>query len=277
MERVAEQGVKVLLDGQGADELLAVYPQSFNYLWGTLAKGGKWLTLLKEIHAYRNKYPRSLWYIFLGIARNFFPPDLVRWARRFRRVGVNLGHVGVNPDFAREFRHRSSASSSWRGNWFEDSLYDSLMNHSLPALLRYEDRNSMAHSIEARVPFLDYRLVEFIFGLPPQQKMENATTKVILRHAMRGTLPEKIRRRSDKMGFVTPEKAWLKAELGALLEDVAHSSSFAERGCFDVQQVQQMITEHQIDKRDISFIASRWLTLELWYRQFIDGSASAAV
>jgi asparagine synthase (glutamine-hydrolysing) len=160
---------------------------------------------------------------------------------------------------------------------FEDYLYDNLVSYSLPALLRYEDRNSMAHSVEARVPFLDYRLAEFIVGLPLEQKIRSATTKVILRQAMRGILPEEVRQRRDKMGFITPEKVWLKAELGALLREVVHSPSFVQRGYLDARQIQHLLAEHQTDQRDISFIASRWLSLELWFRQFVDGASPSAM
>jgi len=277
MERVAERGVKVLLDGQGADELLAGYHPYFNYFWGTLARSGNWGKLFQEISAYRKKYPISSWRVLLGIGKNFAPPSLVRWARRFRREGVNRGAVGLNTDFAQQFRHRFYTPLIWRGNWFEDYLHDDLVTHSLPALLRYEDRNSMAHSVEARVPFLDYRLVEFIAGLPPKQKIHNATTKVILRQAMQGILPEKVRQRRDKMGFVTPEKVWLKAELGTLLQEIVHSPTFVQRGYLDARQIQRMIAEHQTDQRDITFIASRWLSLELWFRQFIDAAKSPTI
>src|SRR5688572_25308139 len=77
-------------------------------------------------------------------------------------------------------------------------------------LLHWEDRDSMAHSIEARVPFLDYRLVEFVIGLPEDYKIAGAQTKRVLREGMRGVLPEKVRARVDKLGFATPEETWLR-------------------------------------------------------------------
>jgi asparagine synthase (glutamine-hydrolysing) len=91
-----------------------------------------------------------------------------------------------------------------------DALRRQTLSTSLPALLRYEDRNSMAWSIESRVPFLDYRLVEFVAGLPDHLKLRGATTKVVLREAMRGGIPESVRQRRDKMGFVTPEEEWVR-------------------------------------------------------------------
>src|SRR6185312_12795396 len=90
-----------------------------------------------------------------------------------------------------------------------EHLSAQLLHTSLPVLLRYEDRNSMARSIEARVPFLDVRLVEFLAGLPDAMKVRNGVTKVVLREALTGLLPTDVVNRRDKMGFVTPEQTWL--------------------------------------------------------------------
>ena len=81
---------------------------------------------------------------------------------------------------------------------------------TIPTLLHYEDRNSMAFSIESRVPFLDYRLVEYVSSLPNNLKIKNAKTKYIFREAMKGILPESIRNRKDKVGFATPQEKWVK-------------------------------------------------------------------
>jgi len=79
-------------------------------------------------------------------------------------------------------------------------------------LLHWEDRDSMAHSIEARIPFLDYRLVEFVLGLPTEFKISGGVTKRVLRESMRGLVPERVRTRMDKMGFVTAEQAWVRED-----------------------------------------------------------------
>src|SRR5207247_10968204 len=84
----------------------------------------------------------------------------------------------------------------------------------LPELLRYEDRNSMAHSIEARLPYLDYRLVELMFSLEPRNLIHEGRAKVILREALADLLPPRVRARTDKVGFDTPEARWLRGELG---------------------------------------------------------------
>lgn len=275
MERVAQRGVRVLLDGQGGDELLGGYHSYFQYLWNGLARRGDWRALGREISAYRSQYPLSLLRAAWWLGQSFVPPGLADWLRQFKRDGWNIGTLGLAPEFVRLHTDRAYQSSHWRGEFFEDHLYDSLMIYSLPALLRYEDRDSMAHSIEARVPFLDYRFAEFAVSLPPEQKIHDALTKVVMRNAMRGILPEEVRLRRDKMGFVTPEKVWLDAELGILLQDVVNSPHFSLRGYYDASLIQRLVAEHHEGKRDLSFIASRWLTVELWFRTFIDRGVDA--
>lgn len=126
----------------------------------------------------------------------------------------------------------------------------------------------MAHSIEARVPFLDYRLVEFLFSLPPSQKLRQGTTKVILRNSMKGILPEKVRRRMDKMGFVTPEALWFRTTAREKAWEILTSKSFEERGYFNVKEIQRAFEEHVVGRRDLGFTPWRWINLELWMRQF---------
>jgi asparagine synthase (glutamine-hydrolysing) len=111
----------------------------------------------------------------------------------------------------------------------------------LPMLLHWEDRNSMAHSVESRVPFLDYRLVEFCVGLPDQFKINGGLTKAVLRRGMRGIVPDTVLQRTDKMGFVTPEEVWAKEsgtqQFRAALADAVTASqgilTASAKGCFE--------------------------------------------
>lgn len=111
------------------------------------------------------------------------------------------------------------ALEKFGGSRLNNFLYHLTFNSSLPTLLQFEDRNSMAFSIESRVPFLDHRLVEFIFSLPDEAKIHNGATKRVLREALRGILPDSITDRKDKKGFVTPgEVKWLRGPLSFLLD-----------------------------------------------------------
>jgi asparagine synthase (glutamine-hydrolysing) len=145
-----------------------------------------------------------------------------------------------------------------------------LTQRGLPELLRYEDRNSMAHSLEARVPFLDRRLVEATFTLPFDSLIDRGVTKAPLRRALADVLPPPVRDRVDKLGFVTPEARWLRGRLGELAEDVFASASFASRGFVDVAVVRSRLARH----RSGSLVAGnelwRALNVELWARTFLD-------
>src|SRR5207249_8772859 len=117
----------------------------------------------------------------------------------------------------------------------------------------YEDRNSMAHSLEARVPFLDYRLVELLFSLEGGQLIDRGRTKAVLRRAVGDLLPPIVRDRVDKLGFVTPEAAWLRGPLGELAADVFASQSFRERGFVAATAAVARLNRHRRRELDAGF------------------------
>ena len=125
----------------------------------------------------------------------------------------------------------------------------------------------MAFSIEARVPFLDHRLVEYAFSLPPSQKIRDGVTKVVLRNAMKGILPEQVRTRMGKLGFSTPESIWLRTALKDEIKAIFHSSSFRQRGYFQADQVEKEFALFCLGQRSVRSIW-RWIDLELWLRMF---------
>jgi asparagine synthase (glutamine-hydrolysing) len=119
-------------------------------------------------------------------------------------------------------RHRRRAS-------LHAELRAGIVTTSLPALLRYEDRNSMAFSVEARTPFLDYRLVEAAQALPAGELIRDGWTKAPLREAMAGLVPDAVRWRRDKLGFATPEARWLREIAPAVREWLGPASRLRER------------------------------------------------
>ena len=135
---------------------------------------------------------------------------------------------------------------------------------SLPSLLRYEDRNSMAHSIEARVPFLDHRLVELAFRLPGESKVRGADTKRVLREAMKGVLPEPIRTRRDKLGFRADPGAAARFAL-AHRDALAANATAAESRWFDADAVRAFIDAAQTDPA-LDFPLWRIINVKLWAR-----------
>ena len=140
----------------------------------------------------------------------------------------------------------------------------------LPELLHAEDRNSMAHSLEARVPFLDYRLVELAYSLDGGELLRRGVTKSAIRRALADVLPPSVAARTDKLGFVTPEAAWLRGALGELAAEVFASRAFAERGFVDAAAARQRLEDHRAGRIEAGFELWRALNTELWAREFLD-------
>jgi asparagine synthase (glutamine-hydrolysing) len=201
-------GLKVMLDGQGADEQLAGYHGFFGARLAGLFKDLHWLELIREALAMRRYHSYSLLTSAKFLLNHLLPHSIADVLKRSsghdhaKPAWLNLQALGVEPI---DPKYLTGARD---GNLTLLSI-SQVTRSGLQMLLHYEDRNSMAHSIESRVPFLDFRLVELVIGLPDQFKLARGVTKRVLRGAMAGILPEPIAQRVDKMGFVTPEEIWL--------------------------------------------------------------------
>ena len=157
-----------------------------------------------------------------------------------------------------------------------DSLRRQTLSTSLPVLLRYEDRNSMARSIESRVPFLDFRFVEFLAGLPDRLKLRVGTTKAVMRDALAGVIPEEVRQRRDKMGFVTPEQLWVtqtatpwfRAGLAAAIETAPDF--------FHADRVFRLLDDMVAGRTAFSFEPWRILCMGRWVARVLSGEMDAA-
>ena len=128
----------------------------------------------------------------------------------------------------------------------------------------------MAHSIEARVPFLDYRIAELTYGLPADELVHRGVTKHVLRNALGDLLPASVRDRRDKLGFVTPEARFFRGELGALAEDAFTSRSFEDRGFVDPAAARAQLAAHRAGRATAGFELFRALGVELWARAYLD-------
>jgi asparagine synthase (glutamine-hydrolysing) len=225
-------GAKVLLDGQGGDEVLAGYSY---YRPARLADLAASLRL-------------GAW---LGELRAAVGSDglTARWLAR-----ATLG----------ELRRRRPGLGRLAARQFED------VRLHLPALLHYEDRNSMAFSIEARLPFLDYRLVEFGLGLPGASKIQGGWTKAVLRRALDDRLPPAVVWRRDKVQFSVPQAQWLRGPLRELAFDLLLGPSFAARPVGDAPAARALLAQIDVLDGDGADRLWRLLAVELWYRTFLD-------
>jgi asparagine synthase (glutamine-hydrolysing) len=148
----------------------------------------------------------------------------------------------------------------------QDSLRRQTFDTSLPVLLRYEDRNSMAWSIESRVPFLDYRLVEYLAGLPDELKLHRGLTKVVLRQALADVLPQAVRDRRDKMGFVTPERAWLGEIPRGWVHEQVRAAIDVASNLLRADAVIKEVDDTLAGLRPFSFLPWRFICLGRWLR-----------
>ena len=265
MRRAKERGVTVLLDGQGGDELLAGYLPSFYPLLGQMVKQMALRRLIREFDAFRKCHRGMPNQFVLGIAAAIVPGWVKPFLQRYLNGRMGWADEGLRKRYSRYFPRPEKFKED-----LNNYLYHIFRSMILPGLLHYEDRNSMAFSLETRLPFLDYRLVEYIFSLPAGQKLKDGVTKVILRDAMKGKLPDEIRNRMDKMGFGTPEDIWFRTVLREGVSEIIGSKSFAERGYFDVRKVRQAFENHCSGEVNIRSLIWRWVNLELWLRMFID-------
>lgn len=216
MKKAKEVGCKVLLDGQGGDETLLGYEKYYpSVLIEKWKEKGSWNFYEALKHAKDNNSrlkPRHILKYFVG---------MFSWKTRL------LGHW---------FQARMIKTKYLKGNyWYLKSLSESVVTSAfelqkteifytnLPSLLRYEDKNSMRHSIETRLPFLDYRFVEHNLNLPSDIKINFGWSKYILRKFLSGKLPNELVWRKNKLGFVAPEKTWLKRHETQMKKELCQS------------------------------------------------------
>jgi len=264
MRLAAAHRIKVLLDGQGGDELLAGYFFFYGYHLLDLLGGGHPMELASEVGSY-------LWRHW-GRWDGLLSPALLVAPQRFkRRLTQRYLRAALAPEFVRTLGDSSAIPEQMYSRMTLNAVLKMRFEVSLPQLLREEDRNAMAHSIESRLPFLDHHLVAYVMNLPGRYKTHRGYTKYLLREALRGVLPEDIRTRCSKLGFGTPISEWFRSpEMSERLRDLFASAVFRERGYFDPSAVQALFDAHQAGRTDAYQTIWKAMNLELWFRRFID-------
>lgn len=225
MQLAAQAGVKVILDGQGGDEIFTGYTPYYAAFFMELLRRGRWKEFQVEVQNLQNS-PTNLAEIckmaikFLG--GKFLPPMVIATMKKI----VNSNNRYINNDFLQEHRSRDKIAKEMTSFSINETS-DKLINHTLlPTLLKYEDRNSMAHSIEARTPFSDYLpLIEYLLSIPSIYKIHHGWSKYLLRNSLSYLLPDKITNRKDKIGFAIPQKDWLMEQKATVKELFQQSQS----------------------------------------------------
>lgn len=261
MQLANKAGMKVLLDGQGSDEIFAGYFIYYKYylfesllhlrMGETMETAKRMKSKLQDMVLFPAMTILSTLGLSEGILQNL-------WLSRRKYLKGFNGVALANP-------------LTDRGFDLNRALHSDLTRYSIPQLLRYEDKNSMRWSIESRVPFLDYRLVELALSLPSGLKIRKGTTKYILRKAMKGLVSDRILERKDKIGFATPDESWMRSpDFIAFMASLINSDDFRNRKYWKPDEVGRLFAEHTSGKKNHEEALWRIIAIELWLRIFID-------
>jgi asparagine synthase (glutamine-hydrolysing) len=256
-----------MLDGQGADEILGGYIPLTKYFFRELYAQKQYWPLLREMWLHRQRYG--------GAWTDLLPRRLLHLTKSW--LNNSSGRLSapplnwIRPQLAQSYAGQSYYLANAQQNpfgsdaHFSNVLYQLTFFNNLQSLLKYEDRNSMAFSVEARVPFLDSRLVEFIFQLPSTVKVQGGFTKRVMRDAMAGILPEKIRWRVSKLGFATPEQTWEQHVLQPLIEQAVRDEKL-QPYLHPEQALAYWKAIRRTTRQDSA--PWRWVNLSLWMKVY---------
>jgi len=217
-KNAAQNGVKVLLNGQGADEYLSGYTDFRSLRWKKLFQNLKWNELTSELKENGFVSFSSRMFHFSKISLSCIIPSYLssNYFAKFKKEYKEIEQLIDLNKLANGIELKHPLANLKLDNDEVLSISNKQLYYtSLPKYLRWEDRNSMAHAVEARVPFLDHHLVEFALSLPLDYLDGKMETKKLLIHGLKNLLPQAIFNRKDKKGFITPEEIWVKNEYTA--------------------------------------------------------------
>jgi len=250
MKLAASNGVKVVLNGQGSDEVFAGYSSYFHDHWYTLLRGGRVDRAWDQMRAYAAEHRTNAGQLFLYELARLFHHQLRRLRpyrsmarrRRWRRLNERRWFAPSLID------HLDARDAGYEEPHLNAVLRRSVERAPLPHYLRLEDRNSMAHGVEARLPFMDYRLVSLAFQVAADRKIQGVWNKALLRGGLRGRIPDSVRGRAEKMGFSTSLHIWLTSVLAEPLRDILASRAARERGIYNVQEMLSVLqNNHRVE------------------------------
>ena len=266
MKEIKKSEVKVILEGQGADEELGGYLHKYMHLY-----------IFDSLHDSRFSIFQKIKNLFLSL---YFSSKQSSINPFFRTIGKLFPFfhklykkiIGVE-DILRIPNNFKRVGKSKLPQKFKSKLINKMFgDHStfnLPYLLKYGDALSMAFSIESRLPFLDYRLVEFLFHLTYDELVNMKKSKHILRESLKDVLPSEIVYR-NKIGFSTPVAKWFKENMDTMIEPILFSQRCLDRGIYDVNKIKRLLYIQKKGWVDVSNYIFRLLSVELWFELFID-------
>ncbi len=263
MRLARRNGVPVLLSGQGADEVFAGYP---GYLWiylGSRLRVGQFAEFMSFYGSAARHQPVPL----KNVALNVLPPFLAPSAKR---LGGVMRLDWLAPKYQKTTANIFHSSNRYStADPLDQALLQSIEVRTLPGFLHYEDRNSMAHGVETRLPFLDYRLAELLFLQPPANKVAGGMSKRLLRDAARGSVPDSIRLNTMKTGYPAPLEEWLKARPQELTE----SREAKECPLLDWPVWNKLTHRFLAGESDLLVTAWRGYIIARWYAAFFNSGS----
>jgi asparagine synthase (glutamine-hydrolysing) len=290
--REARKQETVMLSGVGGDELFAGYRKHMAHYWaqayrkapsmlrqllekGLLSLPGFRGTLVKGKVRLAKKMARSA----SLDSRDRFIMDST-YLNAEQKAGLYTPALQDQlSEFDPAIRHRASFDQAQDADFLNQMLYLDTKIFMASLNLTYNDKMSMAASVEVRVPFLDRELAEFVaWNVPPELKLKGflrPATKYIFRKAMQGVLPAEVLRQ-PKAGFAAPVDYWLAHDLREMVDDLLSESQIRSRELLRPEAVRKFVEEHRAGTQDWSMQIWQFLTLELWMQNFLDGKKHAA-
>jgi asparagine synthase (glutamine-hydrolysing) len=263
-----EHGITVLLDGQGADEAMGGYEQYFAYYIASLKARGETARLAEELPRIEARYPAAT---ARGRAR--LTARLPYSLRHLLAHATNTGsdvRFGLQRGFVAHVSGEMVRKDFGSGVPLRDVLYEDSFERFLTTLLRYGDRNSMAHSREVRLPFCDHRLGEFVLSLPPELVMGGVQTKRPIREGLREFLPERIATRWNKQGFRPPQDLWFTSPAFLeLIGDTLGSASFRQSNVWDAAWWNRALDRVRRGDLGLAWVIWQPFIHEMWKRHFL--------
>ncbi len=232
-EAASKKGLKVIIDGQGADEQLGGYRDAMPAFYAGLLRSARFAELWHEISSNPPGRP-----ILKSLISGLLAGSPMSAQRAYRAIRGDINPKWLQRDFTNSCEIQLPQRISLTA--LNDALFE---KWTLPALLRYEDRNSMAHSVEARVPFLDHHVVEHFYRLPENLKIKDGVTKWVLRQAMADILPIKVLHRHDKIGFATPQARWINDNITETVTENISYGATALQSIFEPEILSKIIKQ----------------------------------
>lgn len=266
------RGIKVLLSGQGADEVLAGYPSYFPMHWANLVRQGSIDVAREEIVRWTAAHGGDVEVMVAAARRRAFRLSLHDNVPLYSTASRMAQWIGRRrqPGFSPELlRHLSISDTDPVGlTDLSHALDQSIHCAPLPMYLRVEDRNGMAHGVEGRVPFLDHRLVELAFSLPEGWLLSGPFNKYVLRESLKGRAPEIVHRRLDKMGFPHSGSAWFRGPLAERTADLLARPVASD--LYDAAWARQLLAQHRSGTHDHKQLLVKLVQLEQWMRVVVN-------